>query len=159
MIEIKLPSEKLKSIKFELSDSILVPVAIDGRFEYIQKHQLTYNGDKTVKLDSHFTGVGIADESHNSEGSGKVTVTLPSNAPVTVGYGYKHNPLKELKESAVSLNLNYGNKQTSLALDSTYNNKNIFNVNLKATTPIEKIRNVDIKIQHKVYFNHLSTLT
>ncbi|XP_012266095.2 apolipophorins [Athalia rosae] len=151
VFELKLPSDKLKNVKLDISASVLTPEKTGGRFEYIQKTQLTYNEDKTAKIDWHFANSGIPDEQNVMEGSGKVTFAIHSNAPVTAGYTYRHNPINELKESAGSFNINYGNKQTSLAVDSSYRkNLDVLNINIKASTPIEKIRNVEVKLQHTV---------
>ncbi|XP_046492116.1 apolipophorins [Neodiprion pinetum] len=148
--EIKLPSQKLSNVKLEYSGTILTPNEPTGRFEYIERTELTYNTDQTIKLDSRFTNVGIFVYDHTFEGSGKATLTVLSNAPITVGYSYKHNPTNELKETSGSLSINNGNKQTNIAVDSTYlEHLNVINLNIKATTPVETIRNVDIKFQHE----------
>ncbi|XP_046751140.1 apolipophorins [Diprion similis] len=150
VFEIKLPSQKLSNLKLAYAGTILTPIEPTGRFEYIGKTGLTYNNDQTITLDSRYTNVGIFVYDHVFEGSGKATLTVLSNAPITVGYNYKHDPTKELKETSGSLNVNNGNKQTSIAVDSTYLERlNVINLNIKVATPLDAIRNADIKFQHE----------
>lgn len=138
-------------MKLVLSGTGLIPKDSGSRSEGTYIGQLTYNNDKTIKLDSHFTSLGNFDKQHVSEGSGKVTVTIFSNAPITIGGTFKHNPLNKLKQSSSTLNVNYDNKQFSIATDGTYD-ETLTDVDfgIKIAIPNEKIRSIDWKFKGKV---------
>lgn len=148
--EFKFPSEKLRSMKLGAKHSVLVPHEEDGLFEYISSGSLTYNDDNNIKGDVHLSHTGIPDHRHKSEGTGKLSVTILKNPPLTVGATYKSDPTAEIKKSSGTLNVNYGDKEASIASDLSYTeNLNSVSLDAKATTPVDKFRNVELKVSRK----------
>ncbi|XP_023288424.1 apolipophorins, partial [Orussus abietinus] len=149
-VDVKIPSEKLKNIKLQVSDSLLTPKEVGGVFDYIQSYSVIYNDDQALKLDSHIKHLGIADAEHSSEGTAKVAISVLNNPPLIIGSTYKHNPLGQTKQESASFDVSYGEKNVGLELDSNFlPDLSSVNINAKATTPVDKYRRIDLQFSHQ----------
>ena len=149
-MDFKFPSEKVKTLKYTTNQSLLKPVDKDGLIEYIGSAGLTYNDDKHITGDVHVRQNGIPDKDHTSDGTAKLNVNVLSHPPLNIGCTYKFDPKGEMKIIAKTLDVNYGDKKATLAVDISYSGDlNSVTVDAKATTPIVKYNNVELKIARK----------
>lgn len=138
-------------MKFECSDSILVPREAGGLIEIIQSSTLVYNDDQKIKLNTHVKHSGVPSKTIKSEGSGKIVLTVLTHPSLTIDGKYAHDPTADTKKGSVSADVSYGAKKASVAMDSEYlPDLSSVNTNIKATTPIEKLKNVNLQFTHKV---------
>lgn len=119
---------------------------------------LTYNDDKTIKMESDQKLSGMHDH-HYHEGDYKLTLTILKMPTIAVQNSFKYEPHAENEKAKLSHNTRvaYGEKEVKLAVDSLTFTRDLsfVNVNAKLTTPFEKLHNVDITLNHEVkYFFH-----
>lgn len=150
VVEFKFPSEKLSSLKLETSLNVLASHGEHGKFSYTGVKSLTYNGDKKLKAEVAIRHTGVPDSRQASDGNAEVTLTLLDNAPLTVATSYKCDPTGELKKGSGTLDVKYGKKAANLETEVTFSEDlKTVKIEAKATTPIEKFRNVELKLHRK----------
>ena len=138
-------------MKLECSDSFLIPKEAGGLIEIIQSSTLVYNDDQKIKLNTHIKHTGVPSKTVKSEGSGKIVLTVLSHPSLTIDGKYAHDPTADTKKGSLSADVLYGDKKTSVAVDSEYlPDLSSVSTNIKATTPIEKLKNVNLQFTHKV---------
>lgn len=148
-----LPSEKLRNLKLDLKGSLLK----QPENHYIKSEwssDLTYNDDKTIKFDGFINNNGIYDIEHAHDGEMKITLTLYNKPPMMVYDKFTYEPLGEKMKATRNLIYNVDGKETTIIIDSLICNRDFSSIHLsgKATTPYEKMHNVDFSLNHEVQF-------
>ncbi|CAL7938756.1 unnamed protein product [Xylocopa violacea] len=152
VLNVKLPSDKLRNVKLELTSSVL-EVEEKDLLESTDSLKITYNDDKTVNAESYLKLVGVlkADQAP-SEGAGKVALNILDLAPVKVAGNYKYDPTGEKKTGQADLKASYGDKEVSLKTDSEeLPAMTVINLKAKGNLNLQKLRNVDLQLTHKSY--------
>ena len=138
-------------MKFDFSDSILIPSEAGNTIEFTQSSTLVYNDDNVIKLDAHIKESGIPSKISKSEGSAKIVLSVLKHPALTFNGKYDYDPTQDLKKGVVTLNLVNGEKEASIAIDSEYlPDLSSLSTNIKVTTPIEKIKIINLQFIHKV---------
>lgn len=144
-----LPSEKLRNLKYQGSSSLVLPQGVDSEFDYKTSQSLTYNDDKTIKVDGHLHQNGF-EPGQKKDGSAKITLAILAQPPLTIGGSFKHDPTAEIKHGSGTLNIKYGDKELTAQTDASYDLAlNNIAVGIKATTPVEKFHSVDVGFAQK----------
>lgn len=146
----------MRNLKLDSSHSVLVSSSRDTNtvMEYILSTNFVYNDDKNIKLNAHVKQLGVpfSDTSKN-EGSGKVVLTILNNPPLTLDGKYQADPTADSKKGSATLNVKYGDKESSVNLNTEFlSDMTFFKNNIKVKTPIENIKDLDILFSHKVNY-------
>lgn len=148
-IALQLPNDKLRNLKYEGKSSLLLPHENVGDFEYSTAQSLTYNDDKTISGDINIGAKGFQ-PGQKKEATGKLKLVILQHSPLTVDANIKYDPSGELKKGDSSINVNYGDKKVGLNLDAMYKlDLSHIGMNIKATTPNEKLRDVEFGFERK----------
>lgn len=115
---------------------------------------LVYNDDKNIKLDAHLKQSGMPlNQKSKNEGSGMITLTVLNNPPLSINGKYQADPTSDSKKGSATLNVNYGEKKSSIDVSSEFlPDLTFFSSNIKIKTPIEKVRDLEVLINHKVNY-------
>nr|XP_012225513.1 PREDICTED: apolipophorins [Linepithema humile] len=149
-VELILPFEKLNNIKYDYKTSLLGGEKNEV-FDLQGSSTLTYNNDKTIKLDGGLKSSGIFDDEHPYDHDLKLTVTVLKNPPITIHDQLKYEPadgkVKIVRNTAVSS----GEKEVKITVDPLIYDRDLTHVDLKAkaSTPYEKLRNIDLELKHE----------
>ncbi|KAK2585087.1 hypothetical protein KPH14_008599 [Odynerus spinipes] len=144
--ETKLPFEKLQNLKVQSSlEYVVEPSKNFGRGKY--SSDITYNNDKNIKLELDGRHTGDRD---NFEGAGKISLTVLQFPTLSIEDTYKYTTSANIRKTENALKLNYGDKGGTLSLDVAYApDLSTVQMNAKATTTMEKLRNIDLHLHHK----------
>lgn len=151
-IEAKLPSNKLKNIKFEFDESVLNQEDENGIFEYIKSKTLTYNDNQKIKLDATYkhSGNKNLDESGKFESTLTTTLQILDKPAITLNDYYNHDLSGELKNLKEKASIKYGDKELSGDVNLSWNPEfNKVSVNGKLGLPLEKPKIIDFQVDHK----------
>lgn len=155
-IEAKLPNDKLKNIKFEFDESVLDQQDENGIFEYTKVKTLTYNDDKKIKLNTHYKHSGNKnfDELSKFERSLTSTLKVLDKPAITINENYNHDLTGDLKKVHEKGDIKYGDKEVTGDVDLQWNPEfNKVSLNGKFTTPFEKLKTIDLQVDHKVLYS------
>lgn len=143
----KLPFENLQNIKYRCTSKLLF--LENKMLEYSSVNDLTYNNDKNIKLDVYAKST----HSHNSnEGIGRIKLTALQFSPLTIENTINNAISDDMGKGSASIKLYYGDKGGTLSFDSAYaSDLSTVDINAKATTTMEKLKNIDLHLSHKVF--------
>ncbi|XP_058796215.1 apolipophorins [Phymastichus coffea] len=152
IVEAKLPSEKLKNIKFEIDETILDKKDDDGVFEYSKSKTLTYNDDKTIKLNVRYKHSGNMnfDDLGRFKRSYTANLKILDKPALTITEEYDHDLTGDTKKAHEKGSIKFGDKEVTGDVQAQWSPEfNKIGINGKFTTPIEKLKNIDLQLNHK----------
>ncbi|XP_023246016.1 apolipophorins [Copidosoma floridanum] len=151
-VEAKLPSDKLKNIRYDFDDSVMDQADENGVFEFTRARTLTYNDDKTIKLNSHYKHSG----SKGFDSFGKFERAVTSSLKIldkptlSISENYNHDLTEDVKKVHEKGSVKYGDKEVTGDLNLQWHSDfTKVSVNGKFTTPLDKLKNVDLQMDHK----------
>ncbi|XP_063988684.1 apolipophorins [Diachasmimorpha longicaudata] len=149
-IELQLPSEKLRNLKYQSTGSLQLPHDDVGDLEGSTDHTLIYNDDKKISGNLHVRGTGLL-PGQKKESTATLTLVVLKNSPLIINTNVKYHPFGDMKGGNGSITVEYGDKKVGLNIDAKYNRDlSHVGVNVKATTPSEKLQNVEFGIERIV---------
>ncbi|XP_054010516.1 apolipophorins isoform X2 [Hylaeus anthracinus] len=154
ILDVKLPSDKLENLKLEVSGSMLGPNTHRNEMESESSVTLTYNGDKTVKMESELKLKEMNELDEKSEGKWKFNVNVLQFPQLKTGGSYKYSLSEEKRTGSADLNVNYGDKELKLKT-SADDVPEMITVNLEAKCNLnfDKLRNAELVLLHKILKN------
>lgn len=160
-IDAKFPSTNLKNLKYTFDDSFLNQKDDKGTLEYNGASSLTYNDDKKIKFDIKYKQIGAGD----MEDLTKFDYTIVANLKVldrptlTFKEAINHDLSGEIKKMSENFNLKYGDKELAGKANLQWH-PTLHNVNFDAhvSTPFEKLKKIDLAVDHKVKYKFLTHL-
>lgn len=118
---------------------------------------LTYNNDKNIKLDAYTKYIY---EHNKNEGIGRIKLTALQFPPLTIENTFNNAISDDIGKSSASMKLYYGDKGGTLSFDSAYaSDLSTVDINVKATTTMEKLKNLDLHLSHKVFEINLKNIS
>lgn len=151
-VELILPSEKLRNIKLDITQSLLVQPETAGVVDLKGSTVLTYNDDKSVKLEGSFKSSGIEDGEHPYENDLQLDLAILKTPPISIHDQFKYEPNGDKVTITTNTIVKYNQKEITLALNPVTYNQDLtqINVKAKATTPYENLHNIDLELKHEV---------
>lgn len=151
-MELILPLEKLSNVKLDITQSLLIQPETSGVVDLKGSMVLTYNDDKSAKLEGAFKSSGIADDEHLYESDLQLNLAILNNPPISLHDQFKYEPNGDKITITTNTIVKYDQKEITLALNPVTYNHDLtqINVKAKATTPYEKLRNIDLELKHEV---------
>lgn len=152
-VELILPSEKLRNLKLDFKCSLLNQPE-KHHFDMQLSSDLIYNDDKSIKFEGFTKINGIVDTEHAHNGETKIVTTLYNQPPIVYHDSYNYEPNGEKVKITRKTIVNFDGKEATLTIDSFTFNRDFSSVHLigKATTPYEKMHNIDFSLNHEVKF-------
>ncbi|XP_011871153.1 PREDICTED: apolipophorins [Vollenhovia emeryi] len=149
-VELILPSEKLRNVKLDYAHDLLIQEAADV-VDLKGTTVLTYNDDKSAKLVGAFKSTGNDDGEHPYESDLQLELTALKQPPITLHDHFKFEPKGDEATFNANMIIKQDQKELSLALGPVTYNRDLTHIDLKAkaTTPYEKLRNMDLELKHK----------
>jgi len=143
--------KKLSNVKYDYKISILCE---KNNYDLQGSSTLTYN-DKRFKLDGGLKTSGIFDEEHPYDYDLKLTATLLDNPPITIHDHLKYEPVDGKVKIITNTVLSCGEKEVKITIDPLIYDRDFTHIDLnaKASTSYEKLRNINLELQHEVTFN------
>lgn len=153
-LELVLPFEGLYHVNLDVKNSLLSQPEEGGKLELEGSSTLTYNKDKSVKIDGALKRSGIYDGEHPYESDLKVDLTVLQIPPLTYQEFFKYVPNNDKVTITTNTIVKYGPKELTAAIDSLTYDRDLTHIDIKAkaTTPYEKLRHIDIELKHEVRF-------
>ncbi|KAM0732090.1 Apolipophorin [Formica fusca] len=151
-LELVLPFEGLYYVNLDLKNSLLSQSEEEGgKLELEGSSTLTYNKDKSVKVAGALKTSGINDGEHPYESDLKVDLTVLQIPPFTYQEYFKYVPNNDKVTITTNTIVKYGQKELTLAIDSLTYDRDLTHVDIKAkaTTPYEKLRQIDLELKHE----------
>ncbi|XP_076762006.1 retinoid- and fatty-acid binding glycoprotein apolipophorin [Xylocopa sonorina] len=151
-VDLKLPSDKLRNVKVELTSSAL-EVEKKDLLESTDTLKITYNDDKTINVEAYLKLAGLMKaDLEPSEGVGKIALNILDLAPVKVAGNYKYDPSGAKKKGQANLKASYGDKELSLKTDSEEQpTMTVVNLKAKGNLNLQKLRDLDLQLTYKCY--------
>lgn len=149
--ELILPSEKLRNVKVDYKHSLLHPS--NEHIDLEGYTTLTYNDDKSIKIEGALRDTGLQDWDSVHEGDMKVTLSVLKLPPISYEDSYKYEPGEKLVKIIRSTTVKYDQKELTLSINPLTFDPEFSNVELKAkaTTPWTA-GPIDVDLKHKVSF-------
>ncbi|KAI4494899.1 hypothetical protein M0804_001100 [Polistes exclamans] len=145
--EVKLPFEKLQNIKLHVSENVLLNLQENNLLEYSGVHELTYNNDKNIKMDSHLK---YKVDSNGNEGGGKISLTVLHYPTLIIESTFNNVNSDNINKGSSLIKLHYGDKGGTLSLNGAVaTDLSMIDINAKATTTMEKLKNIDFHFNHQ----------
>lgn len=153
-VELVLPSEKLRNVKLDFAHDLLIQRQAAGVVDLKGKTVLTYNDDNTAKIEGAFKSSGIGDGEHPYESDLQLNLAIFKAPPITFHDYAKYEPKGDKATITTNTIIKYDQKEMTLALNPVTFNRDFtqIDVKAKATTPYEKLRNIDLELKHEVSF-------
>ncbi|KAL6440757.1 hypothetical protein ACFW04_003301 [Cataglyphis niger] len=150
-LELVLPFEGLYHVNLDVKNSLLSQSEEGGKLELEGSSTLTYNKDKSVKIDGAFKTSGIDDGEHPYESNLKVDLTVLQNPPLTYQDYFKYVPNNDKVTITTNTIVKYGSKELTVAVDSLTYDRDLTHIDMKAkaTIPYEKLRHIDLELKHE----------
>ncbi|XP_043491499.1 apolipophorins [Polistes fuscatus] len=144
---VKLPFEKLQNIKLHVSENLLLNLQENHLLEHSGVYELTYNNDKNIKMDSHLK---YKDDSNSNEGGGKISLTVLHYPTLIIENTFNNVNSDNINKGSSLIKLYYGDKGGTLSLNGAYaTDLSMIDINAKATTTMEKLKNIDFHLSHQ----------
>lgn len=152
--ELILPSEKLRNIKLDYMHDLLVQPEPAGIVSLKESTTLTYNDDKSIKLDGTFKSSGINDDEHFYESDLQLDLTILKIPPISLNDHFKYEPNGDKVTLTTNTIVKYDQKEITFALNPVIYNRDLTHIDVKAkaTTPYEKLHTIDLELKHEVPF-------
>lgn len=151
-VELILPSEKLRNVKLDFAhDGLIQPGVIDLK----GMTMFTYNDDKSAKIEGAFKSSGTFDDEQPYESNLQLDLTI-LKTPISLHDHFKYEPHGDKVTITSNTIVKYDQKEMTFALNPlTYDHDlTHIDVKAKATTPYEKMHNIDLELKHEVPFLH-----
>jgi hypothetical protein len=150
-MELELPSEKLRNIKLDFMHNILIQSEMDGIVDLKGSTVLTYNDDKSTKIEGAYKSSGNFDGEHPYEYDLQLELAMLKTPPITLHDHFKYQPNDDKVTITSKTIIKYDQKEMTLALDPLIYNRDLTHIDVKAkaTTPHEKIHNIDLELKHQ----------
>jgi hypothetical protein len=143
----------LKNVKLEFDSSILLNP--NGNLEYTRSKVLTYNDNKKIKFDTHYKHTGEFNLEALSTFARTFSLSLKvlDKPTFTFKENYIYDLTGILKKLQEKVNIKFGDKEVTSNLDVQWHPEfNKVSVNSKITTPFETLKNIDLQVDHKVFY-------
>ncbi|XP_071631577.1 apolipophorins [Temnothorax longispinosus] len=149
--ELILPSEKLRNVKLDYAYDLLIQSETDGVFDLKGSTALTYNDDKSVKIEGAFKSSGISDGDHPYESDLQLDLAILKIPPIAFRDHAKYEPSGDKVTITSNSIVKFDQKEITLALNPLTFNRDLtyIDVKAKATTPYEKLNNIDLELKHE----------
>ncbi|KAL6267909.1 hypothetical protein P5V15_000977, partial [Pogonomyrmex californicus] len=149
--ELILPSEKLRNIKLDYTDSLLTQQQSDGIIDYKGSVAIVYNDDKSAKIDSAVKISGIGDGEHLYEYDLQLNTVILNYPPISIQDHFKYEPTSDKVTITYDTILKYDQKELTLSLNPVTYDHDLTHIDVKAkaTTPYEKLHNIDLELKHE----------
>ncbi|XP_011691522.1 PREDICTED: apolipophorins [Wasmannia auropunctata] len=149
--ELILPSEKLRNVKLDFDHDLLIQPETAGIVDLKGSTVLTYNDDKSVKIKGAFKSSGISDGEHPYESDLQLDLAILKTPPISFHDQFKYEPDGDKVTITTNTNVKYDQKEITLALNPVTYNHDLTHIDVKAkaTTPYEKLHNIDLELKHE----------
>ncbi|KAL0104310.1 hypothetical protein PUN28_017203 [Cardiocondyla obscurior] len=149
--ELILPSEKLRNVKLDFNQDVLIQSESGGVVDTKGSTTLTYNDDKSIKVDGAFKSSGLYDGEHPYESDLRLDLNILKVPPISLNDHFKYEPSGEKVTITTNTVVKYDQKEITLAFNPITYNLDLTNVDVKAkaTTPYEKLHNIDLELKHQ----------
>jgi len=149
-----LPSEKLRNVKFDYERSLLVQRETGGIVDLHGYTTLTYNDDKSIKIEGAMKSSGIRDWDYAHEDDIKLTLSILKLPPITCEDSFKYEPAENKAKIIRKTSIKYDQKDLILSIDPLIFNHDLSYIELKAkaNTPYKTLHQVDLDLKHEVSF-------
>jgi len=149
-----LPSEKLRNVKLDFTNDLLIQPDPAGIVDLKGSTVLTYNDDKSIKIEGAFKSSGISDDQHPYESNLKLDLTILKIPPISIHDHFKFEPNGDKVTITTNTIVKYNQKEMTVALNPLIYNHDLTHIDVKAkaTTPYEKLHNIDLELKHEVLF-------
>ncbi|XP_012523598.1 apolipophorins [Monomorium pharaonis] len=152
-VELILPSEKLRNVKLDFEDEILIQdqQAETDIVDLKSSAVLTYNDDKTIKIKGAYKSIGISDGEHPFETDVQLDLAVLKIPPISYHDHSKYVPSDDKVTITSNTIVKYDQKEMTLALNPLTFNHDLTHIDVKAkaTTPYEKLHNIDLELNHE----------
>lgn len=147
--ELVLPFEELHHVNLDYKNSFLIE---ENKIDLEGSTTLTYNKDKTVKIEGAFKSSGNNDGEHPYESDLKFDVTVLKAPPLSLHDHFKLVPNDDKVTVTTNTIVKYDQKELTLAIDSLTYDRDLTHIDAKAkvTTSYEKLRHIDLELKHEV---------
>ncbi|XP_018393503.1 PREDICTED: apolipophorins [Cyphomyrmex costatus] len=149
--ELILPSEKLRNIKVDYTHDLLIQPETTGIVNLKGLTTLTYNDDKSIKLDGAFKSSGIYDGEHPYDSDLQLDLSILKIPPISLNDHFKYEPNGDKVTVTTNTIVKYDQKEMTLALSPLTYNRDLTHIDVKAkaTTPYEKLHSIDLELKHE----------
>lgn len=119
---------------------------------------LTYNDDKSIKLEGAYKNNGIHEWTSNHEDETKFTLSILKLPPITYEDSYKYetsdNKMKVVRKTSIK----YDQKDLSVSIDPLTFDRDLSHIELKAkaSTPYKMLHHIDLDLKHLVRVLHFN---
>lgn len=113
---------------------------------------LTYNDDKSIKFEGFMKGSSVSDLEHKCFGDVKFVTTIHDQPPVIYEDNWNYEPNGDRGEITRKTSMKCGDEEITIIIDSLkfHHDYTSIQLNGKATTPYEKMHNIDFTMNHEV---------
>lgn len=149
-VDLILPSDKLRNVKLDFTESILIQSEKNG-IDLKGTTVLTYNDDKSVKIEGAFKSSGINDGEHRYESDLQLDLAILKTPPITLSDHFEFEPKGDKVTITTNTIVKYDQKEITLALNPVTYDSDLTHIDVKAkvTTPYEKLHNIDLELKHE----------
>lgn len=149
----------MRNIKLDFKNSLLSQPEQDGLFDLQESATLVYNDDKTISYEGTYKQSGVTDVNHPHEGDIKIALTVLKSPRLILHDSFKYTPEGDKTKVSRNTIVNYGDKEMTLTIDSLVFKRDMSYIHVKgkATTPYEKLHNLDFTLDHEVMFTRVYT--
>lgn len=142
--ELITPNDKFKDMKLHASGSFLVPQKDDGHFELSGQTSATLNNEKTVKLEANM-------KAHKSDGTTKITLTLPKEEPMSFEGYYNHvESSPGVMKCKCGFDVHYAkNKNVKVDMKMNRPNSDEMEMEFDVNTPADAAKHINLVLKGK----------
>ncbi|XP_019888404.1 apolipophorins [Ooceraea biroi] len=148
--ELILPSEKLRNVKLDYKHKWLRQHETGGTIDLEGYTTLTYNDDKSIKIEGALKNTGINDWEHAHECDIKLMLSILKLPPITYEDSFKYEPSEDKAKIIYKTSVKYDQKEMTLSVDPLTFDRELSHVELKAkaTTPYKTLQHIDLDLKH-----------
>ncbi|XP_072754262.1 apolipophorins [Anoplolepis gracilipes] len=150
-VKLILPFQGLDSVNLDFKNSFLRQAEEGGKLEVQGSTTLTYNKDRTVKIDGALKTSGIDDGEHPYESDLKLDLTVLKIPPLTLQNHFKLVPNNDKVTVITNTIVKYDQKELTVTIDPLTYDRDLTHIDIKAkaNTPYEKLHHVDFELKHE----------
>ncbi|XP_011166991.1 apolipophorins [Solenopsis invicta] len=148
-----LPSKKLRNIKLKTMHDLLIrDQHSKSDVNDLKGHvELIYNDDKTIKVGGSLKTQGIEDGEHPYDCEMALNLITPNTPPLSYQDHFTYKPDGNKVTITTKSIIKYDQKEITLAINPLTYDYDLTHIDVKAhaTTPFEKMHNVDLELKHE----------
>lgn len=153
-------SEKLRNVKLDFTHALLIQPEMAGIIDLKGSTVFTYNDDHSAKIEGAYKTSGIGDGEHPYESDLQLDLVI-FKIPISLHDHFKYELDGDKMTITTNSIIKYDQRQITLALNPITFNRDLTHIDVKAkaTTPYEKLHNIDLELKHEVSFSIILSIT